>query len=120
MQSQPRLAPEQAFHHRDVTARKDLCTQEQVPPLYLFTGNLLLRVDAGRRGWATHAHFSFQSQQSNLYFPCPRQRMIEGQGGARDASARSILPMQEIIMEEEKAFPACPSTLLFLPQEKIL
>lgn len=26
--------------------------------------------------------------------------------------------MQEIIMSEEKAFPACPSTLLFLPQEK--
>lgn len=26
--------------------------------------------------------------------------------------------MQEIIMSEEKAFPPCPSTLLFLPQEK--
>lgn len=57
---------------------------------------------------------------SNLIytFPRPRQRMIEGQARPGMFRQESLPFLCKKLSREEKAFPPCPSTLLFLPQEK--
>lgn len=77
-----------------------------------------LEWDADRRGWATHARFSFQSQQSNLYLPPPQAKNDWRASEARDVSARiAPLPMQEIITRGKSISSLSQHTPL-PPQEK--